>query len=370
MHNNIKFLDIENFKSIRKMRLECKRVNVFIGEPNVGKSNILEALSLFAAGYSAQKENHLQKDFLGGLVRYEQFRELFYDKDWYKNISVKTDKASVFIHYHPNNSHAFSFIVGEISDELIEKVNSNEGDLSKYKNEFLANAEHNDNSFLSPLYEFIRTENTGNNFIFDTSMSSVRPYNFVNANHMANRYPHYLLPPHGNNLFSIIDGNKTLRQEMSRTFQRYGLDLVADRENAKFEIQKRDEDNYVTKLPFSGVADTFRRLAFYSAAIESNHDAVIVFEEPEVHSFPPYISKLANSIAADSDNQYFLTTHSPYMLETLIESVPLEDLNVSLVYFDNHETKINVLNDDAIQKLIDKEIDIFFNLQAFQPQYD
>ena len=35
-------IEIKNFKSIRHQKIEgCKRINVFIGYPNVGKSNIL-----------------------------------------------------------------------------------------------------------------------------------------------------------------------------------------------------------------------------------------------------------------------------------------------------------------------------------------
>ena len=41
-------LNIERFKSIRTLELSCRRVNVFIGEPNTGKSNILEALGLLS----------------------------------------------------------------------------------------------------------------------------------------------------------------------------------------------------------------------------------------------------------------------------------------------------------------------------------
>jgi len=44
----IKRLAVENFKSIRRLELECRRVNVFIGEPNSGKSNLLEALGLLS----------------------------------------------------------------------------------------------------------------------------------------------------------------------------------------------------------------------------------------------------------------------------------------------------------------------------------
>jgi AAA15 family ATPase/GTPase len=37
-------LSIANFKSIRQLDIDCKKVNLFIGEPNTGRSNILETL--------------------------------------------------------------------------------------------------------------------------------------------------------------------------------------------------------------------------------------------------------------------------------------------------------------------------------------
>jgi AAA15 family ATPase/GTPase len=41
-------LSIANFKSIRQLNIDCKKINLFIGEPNTGKSNILEALALLS----------------------------------------------------------------------------------------------------------------------------------------------------------------------------------------------------------------------------------------------------------------------------------------------------------------------------------
>ncbi|UFH52929.1 AAA family ATPase [Spirosoma sp. KNUC1025] len=45
-NNFLNWVEIKNFKSIKDLRLDCKRVNIFIGRPNVGKSNILEGLGL------------------------------------------------------------------------------------------------------------------------------------------------------------------------------------------------------------------------------------------------------------------------------------------------------------------------------------
>ena len=46
MNNAITTLRIQNFKSIKDVEMKPRRVNILIGEPNVGKSNILEAMSL------------------------------------------------------------------------------------------------------------------------------------------------------------------------------------------------------------------------------------------------------------------------------------------------------------------------------------
>jgi len=40
----LKSLEIKRFKSIRSLKLECRKVNLFIGPPDTGKSNILESL--------------------------------------------------------------------------------------------------------------------------------------------------------------------------------------------------------------------------------------------------------------------------------------------------------------------------------------
>src|ERR1700744_1416232 len=74
MSDFIKNIEIENFKSIRHQTIDgCKRINVFIGYPNVGKSNILEALSLFSLPYL--RINGSRK--LTKFIRLKNLQELF-----------------------------------------------------------------------------------------------------------------------------------------------------------------------------------------------------------------------------------------------------------------------------------------------------
>ena len=67
-------LSVSNFKSVRRLDIDCKKVNLFIGEPNTGKSNILEALALLS--WCA----HPQESPLAGYVRFESTQNLFFDQ--------------------------------------------------------------------------------------------------------------------------------------------------------------------------------------------------------------------------------------------------------------------------------------------------
>ncbi|MEO6685928.1 MAG: AAA family ATPase, partial [Dyadobacter sp.] len=101
--------------------------------------------------------------------------------------------------------------------------------------------------------------------------------------------------------------------------------------------------------------------------IESNTNSVLIFEEPEVHSFPPYVKELAERIVSKDDNQYFISTHSPYMLQTLVEELDDTELNVVLTYYKDYQTFVKVLTAAELREVQDYNIDIFFNLNKFEP---
>lgn len=81
-------IEIKNFKSIRHIVLEnCKRINLLIGRPNVGKSNILEALTTFSLPYARYTNNKSLLQF----IRCENESELFYNGDMSKDIEILTE---------------------------------------------------------------------------------------------------------------------------------------------------------------------------------------------------------------------------------------------------------------------------------------
>ena len=90
MKNFIEYVHIQNFKSIADLRLEdCRWINLFIGYPNVGKSNVLEALGLFSVPHL------MYTDEIHKLVRFEHEKELL-DKGSASSFSIETNQHSIF----------------------------------------------------------------------------------------------------------------------------------------------------------------------------------------------------------------------------------------------------------------------------------
>src|SRR5574341_701912 len=83
----IKNLKVKNFKSIKHLKLECRRVNVFIGKQNTGKSNILESVGIFSFPYESLYGGIGLKNF----VRFENMTNLFYDQNLEEKIEITAD---------------------------------------------------------------------------------------------------------------------------------------------------------------------------------------------------------------------------------------------------------------------------------------
>src|SRR5262245_16719236 len=98
MPNFLNHISIENFKSVKYFEINnFNRINLFIGRPNVGKSNIIEALSLFSIPYL--KENISKK--LSGLIRLENETELFYNGNIERDARIKTNEGECRLGFNP-----------------------------------------------------------------------------------------------------------------------------------------------------------------------------------------------------------------------------------------------------------------------------
>lgn len=173
----------------------------------------------------------------------------------------------------------------------------------------------------------------------------------------------FLLPPGGSNLMETVAQMPGLKQELAELFHNYGLKMVFDSASRQIKAMKENGSD-IFLVPFSSLADSLQRLIFYKAAIRSNSGKLICFEEPESHTFPPYISSVVNDIIASDDNSFFITTHSPYILSSLLESAG-DDLAVFIVDMDDNATVAKRLTEAELQAAYDNGTDFFYNIEAY-----
>jgi len=104
----IEQLSIKNFKSIKDLKIHSKKLNVFIGEPNSGKSNIIEALAL-------QSQNSIGDELSKDILRYKSIGDLFYDTNINTPIEVTTNEMQSTLFYAIRENRApenkFHFIL-------------------------------------------------------------------------------------------------------------------------------------------------------------------------------------------------------------------------------------------------------------------
>ena len=388
MENAITTLRIQNFKSIKDVEMKPRRVNIIIGEPNVGKSNILEAISLLGGMFFDGSK------FMEGQIRYEAIRNLFYDNDWSQEIVVTGGGIGATRIRKREEKAEVAFGDGEERRVAADPLGALSGALSAgipgaaYKtavaaSEMLMGRPADGNAFVNferrnHLQESINKDGSTTN----TQVSSPQPPVHVKKYAFQKQVAHgksynnaFLRPPFGENLMEVIQsGTSAFRKELAAFFAPAGLNLALRSEEQKLEIQK-NADGVISSIPYSLIADTLQRLIFYLAAIESNSDSVLLFEEPEAHSHPEYVAQLARRIIKSKNNQFFVATHSPYLITEILEEMLRNkkltpELALFVTYYEDYQTKIRQLDEDEVRAIRADDLDVFYNMARFVPGPD
>jgi AAA15 family ATPase/GTPase len=338
MEDFIKYININNFKSIANLELEdCRRINLFIGYPNVGKSNVLEALGLFSLPYLDEGEN------LNKLVRVENMNELLHNlSDNFCGIETNLEKIELSI------SSSLK-IYREMSNGKVDYIFSKELDLL-----------------------------SRNIACFDCSQDeycadggNIMRYIFQSKNHWKSSDYSFLLPPYGENIVSVLARDvlfeeRKMNEWIENELKKNNFEYVLDMSDHTIKSQRRLGAGRVRTLPYSSFADTLRRVIFYKTAIASNKNSVLLFEEPEAHAFPPYIKTITQDIIDAKTNQFFIVTHSPFIVNDFLEYADLrKEVAIYLFGFKNDQTTVKRLTDEGIDEVYNYGIDLFFNIESF-----
>lgn len=340
----INTLSIRNFKSIRELDIEPRRVNVFIGEHNSGKSNILEALSWFST-------NALTQGIFKEIFRFKNSTDFFYDFDASKPIEIRTSDLSLILRYANNkDGRPYNYLEG-----LIYPSGSNVDLLKTPDFSSLQGT-------ISDFYAFkLAFDGTIDMLAGSPILTKFRMYQFRKPTEFQNSYSPFLSPPFGENIPFLLIANNAYKETVRDLFKEKGFRLMLKPTEGDLNMAKDSNDDLYA-YPYASISETLQRIIFYRLAIETNKNAILIFDEPDANTFPMYTKEMAELIALDSENQYFIATHNPYLLSSLVSKTPMKDLAVFVTQMENYQTKVNLVKDNDLSALLDKGVDVFFNL--------
>jgi len=343
MQNFVRNISIKNFKSVSNVSLEnCSRINLFIGRPNVGKSNLLEALSLFSLPHIKNNQNKKISNFL----RLENEAELFFDGNIENPIHISTNIGECEIKYSKNSGLDLgqNSIGGSNLKRLIFDIH-------------YFNIESNIQFTIDEKMNIKTTSKIDVDY-------PVKKYTFsADFKGKKSNLP-FLIPPYGTNLLNILSIYKELKNDLIEIFSEYGLELVFDKASQSIKIVKKNKEKDLFLIPYNSIADTLQRIIFFKSAIASNENSILLFEEPEAHSFPPYIVHITQQIIHSTSNQFFISTHSPYIVNDFLEN-SREDLSIFSTDFKNGETVVRKLTKEELYDIYQYGMDLFANNENF-----
>lgn len=332
----IESLSIERFKSIRSLTFQCSKVNVFIGPPDTGKTNILEALGLVSRlGWALPLDGALRIRPQSG------FEPLFHRQFFDVPIRIRALRRAPGTHIK------------------LELTMSGGADRRLTVGEEGAHPQSVGTlAFGQPLYM--------------PHLSGVRLYSYADSGqwrYQQERVPdraRIIDPPHGLNLLAIAKHDSRVYDFLKELIGP-GWRLKFDNAQETFVLSEVREDEIVD-YNLDLLSDSVKRFFFYGSILLTTRDAELVLDEPDVYAFPPYPKKLGEMIAADDSNQFFLTTHNPYLLTSLAEKTPADQLGIFIASRDEQgATALTRLTPVQVSEVIEQGAAVFFNLSDFVP---
>ena len=296
---HIKNVEIRNFKSIKNIEFSAKKVNVFIGNANTGKSNILKAIDFTVSDKV-------------------DFEYTFYNQDFENTIHIKliNSEGKEFTYEASGNGEIDIKFDTEIHNLVYEFP-------AKYREEKQKAVKNAIKEFSIKLYQYS----------YDVLVKMLV----------------------GNpNLVKII--NNILEEQNLKLY----LIMNKYSDNHFVEVLKEISDGAYIHFRYYHLSENLSKFIFYLCVIRNNSNSILLLDDINLH--PVHSKLIGETIALDETNQFFISTSDAYLLNSLVEKTNKNDLSVFNVYYDkkNNETKIRQIDVDDILRI--GAFNIFFNL--------
>ena len=336
----IKYIQIENFKSLKRISLPLENLNLFFCFNGMGKSSVIQSLLLLRQSYWENHPSGLQRLYTNG-----DLVSLGTGEDVLCQSSSEEDRIRFYIQYTDDLKYDCQYKVSEKSDQLERECQEIE---EKYNTSLLGDdfwylgAEH-----LGPKKEYSMEKwkkegvnelgNCGEFVVPFLAMKGEKiivPDNMCMKTGRTNR---------------LIDQVSAWMSEISPGIK-ISAELIPMIEKAKLNISYGGE--LQTADPFLPVNVGFGIPYVLPLVVElliSHKDSLLLIENPESHLHPKGQTMVAKLIALAAANgcQILCESHSDHIINGIRVSVrhaKIDNQKVRVSYFsknERHETKID-----------------------------
>lgn len=335
----MKKLIVRNFGPVKSADIEVKKYNCFIGETSSGKSTIAKLLAVFYDFMDIKNENDVKKENIHELFkkRLDDYKINFLFED---NTYIKFEDNKYYcVEIRGKENLNFKYL-NQTDNEETKKEENKEPDKT-------LNLEKKVNSVLNllrkqfdiPKYDLSssskETINLEKNqqifFQFAKSIISIISTTYIPAERI-------FISMLSNSLFSLLNSSVNLpsfilkfgdNYQRAKTFYK-NLDI--NFMDLKVEFSEDKEKIYYKKKLLnigldetsSGFQSLIPLMAVLQYTLEKKASSLIVIEEPELNLFPTSQVSLINTLIqklTGKENDIILTTHSPYILSAIDNSI-------------------------------------------------
>lgn len=343
----INYIKIEGFKSIKKMELAMRPINILIGSNGAGKSNFISFFKLISAIFNSNFQKYVMEEKVDNILYFgrkqteRMLGKLIFTEDGKYNNAynfslVPTKEGGMYIEHEGTGYNVFTD--DDAHNYLYEK-NIQESiyakDSSK-RNQYLR-------AYISSLQVF---------HFHDTSPTSFLRRECDMNDNLYLKQDGRNLPAY---LYLLKENHPKIYTRILKTIQSiapYIKDFILEPRKLKGTqseielrwIDKGDPDSNFSAYQLSD--GTLRFIALAVLLMQPNPPAIIIIDEPELGLHPFAIGKLAGMIQiASSKAQIIVATQSP----GLISNFSPEDVIVMDKNEVENQTVFNRLDSGALQ---------------------
>ena len=323
---------VRNFKSIKETKLDLARINVFIGPPNSGKSNLLEAIYL----YGIKKRYELWSN--SGIPYSIEYLERKIIR------GLETNVRSIFRDFDPKN-----IIFIRATGYFPMDVSLREDDILINNRKIEEEPDELEDFPLTILYRY-------ENFI------TTSDYNLENID--------YLLPDFRNLNYIITKRYPKIYIDLKSTFEsqnnenkfqcKYGICIVIEKN--KFKLLDTVSGKTYPLSDLKNVAQSIQYYILFSTAILSSEyfsqeyktETICLLEEPDAHVYPILIEEFIDLLKEKIKyTNIVLTTHNNNTLLMLMDRIPKDKLRVfGVIRGEKGYTEIKELKIEKLRKMV------------------